>query len=146
MEYVWTQELETGYQSIDEQHKQLVVALNALFFACQHGRHCDELKAVLDFLVAYTVKHFADEEEFQRQHSYPGYERHKMLHDQFKVVASELAERLLQEGPSIALIAEVRSTMGDWLVNHIKGEDLKIAVHARPPGRQQSECVIIGVS
>ena len=29
MEYVWTQELETGYQSIDEQHKQLVVALNA---------------------------------------------------------------------------------------------------------------------
>jgi hemerythrin len=54
-----------------------------------------------------------------------------MLHDQFKVVASELAERLVQEGPSIALIAEVRSAAGDWLVNHIKGEDLKIAAHAR---------------
>ena len=130
-QYVWTQELETGYQNIDAQHKQLVVALNALLFACQHGQHRAELKTVLDFLVAYTVKHFTDEEEFQRQHHYPEYERHKMLHDQFKVVASELAERLVQEGPSVALIAEVRSAMGDWLVGHIKGEDLKIAVHAR---------------
>ena len=131
MQYVWTQELETGYQNIDEQHKQLVVALNDLLLACQHGKHRDELKTILDFLVAYTVKHFADEEEFQRQHNYPEYERHKMLHDQFKVVASELAERLLQEGPSVALIAEVRSAMGDWLVGHIQGEDLKIAAHAR---------------
>ena len=131
MEYIWTKELETGSQSIDEQHKQLVVALNALLFACQHGSHRAELKTVLDFLVTYTVKHFADEEEFQCQHNYPDYKRHKMLHDQFKVVASELAERLVQEGASIALIAEVRSTIGDWLVNHIKGEDLKIAVHAR---------------
>ena len=131
MEYVWTQELETGCQSIDEQHKQLVAALNALLFACQHGGHRAELKTVLDFLVAYTAKHFADEEEFQCQHNYPEYERHKLLHDQFKVVASDLAERLVQEGPSIALIAEARSTIGNWLVNHIKGEDLKIAVHAR---------------
>ena len=127
MEYTWTKELETGYQSMDEQHKQLVEALNSLLFACQHGSHRAELKTALEFLVAYTVKHFADEEEFQGQHDYPEYERHKMLHDQFKIVASELAERMVQEGPSIALIAEVYSTIGDWLVKHIKGEDLKMA-------------------
>ena len=131
MQYAWSSELETGYQSIDEQHKQLVTALNDLLFACQHGGHRDELKSTVDFLVAYTIKHFADEEEFQLKHNYPDYERHKLLHDKFKVVASELAERLLQDGATIGLIAEVRSTVGDWLVSHIKGEDIKIALHAR---------------
>jgi hemerythrin len=131
MQYEWSGDLETGYPGIDEQHKQLVMALNDLLSACGHGGHRAELKKTLDFLVAYTIKHFTDEEAFQLQHNYPDYERHKLLHDNFKVVASELAERLMQEGATIALIAEVHSTIGDWLVNHIKGEDLRIALHAR---------------
>ena len=131
MQYEWSSDLETGYQSIDEQHKQLVTALNDLLWACEHGGHRAELKTTVDFLVTYTIKHFADEEEFQRKHNYPGYERHKLLHDKFKVVASELAERLLRDGATIGLIAEVRSAVGDWLVSHIKGEDIKIALHAR---------------
>ena len=131
MQYEWVNDLETGYQGIDEQHRQLVSALNDLLFACQHGGHRAELKKILDFLIAYTIKHFADEEEFQLKHNYPGYERHKLLHEEFKVVASELAERLIQEGATIALIAKVHSVIGEWLVSHIKGEDLKITAHAR---------------
>jgi hemerythrin len=131
MQYAWSSELETGYRSIDEQHKQLVLSLNELLAACQHGKHRYELDKTLDFLLVYTTTHFADEEEFQLKHKYPEYERHKRLHDDFKVVASELVQRLMREGATISLIAEVHSTIGDWLVNHIKGEDLKIARHAR---------------
>ena len=109
----------------------MIKALNELLPACKHGGHRTELKTTVDFLVAYTVKHFADEEEFQRKHNYPEYERHKQLHDDFKLVASKLAEQLLQEGPTIALIAKVNSVVGDWLVSHIKGEDSKIALHVR---------------
>jgi len=131
MQYAWSSELETGCQSIDEQHRQLVTALNDLLFACQHGGHREELKNTLDFLLVYTVQHFIDEEAFQLKHKYPDYERHKQIHADFKLVASELAERLLQDGATIGLIAEVRSMIGDWLVNHIKGEDLKIGLHVR---------------
>ena len=129
VQYEWSSELETGCQSIDEQHKQLVTALNDLLWACEHGGRRAELQSTVDFLVAYTIKHFADEEAFQLKHNYPDYNRHKQLHEDFKLVASELAERLLQDGATIGLIAEVRSTLGDWLVNHIKGEDRKIGLH-----------------
>jgi hemerythrin len=131
MQYEWSSALETGFPEIDEEHKQLVSALNDLLIACGHGGHRSEIKKTLDFLVAYTVKHFADEEAFQLRHKYPDYERHKQLHEDFKVVAVELAGRLLEEGATIALIAEVQTTVGDWLVSHIKGEDLKIGLHAR---------------
>jgi hemerythrin len=131
MEFAWSSELEIGYESIDAQHKQLFTALNDLLLACQHGGHRAELKRLLDFLVAYTVKHFADEEEFQLMHKYPDHERHKQLHENFKLMVSALAERLLQDGATIGLRAEVRSMVGDWLVNHIKGEDRKYALYAR---------------
>ena len=131
MQYEWSSALETGYPEIDEEHKQLVSALNNLLIACRHGGHRSELKNTLDFLVSYTVKHFANEETFQLRYKYPDYERHRQLHEDFKVVAVDLAERLLKEGATIALIAEVHSTVGDWLVNHITGEDLKIGLHAR---------------
>ena len=131
MPFEWTSDLETGYPSIDEQHKQLFASLNDLLSACRHGGHRAELKKTLDFLVAYTLQHFADEEEFQRTHNYPDYERHKLLHDNFKLVAADLAERLIREGPTVALVAEAHSTVGDWLVSHIKGEDLMFALHAR---------------
>jgi len=129
--YEWSSELETGFPAIDDEHKQLVSALNDLLIACDSGGHKTELKKTVNFLVAYTVKHFADEEAFQLQCKYPDYERHKQLHENFKLVATDLAGRLLEEGPTIALIAEVKSTVGDWLIKHIKGEDLKIGIHAR---------------
>ena len=131
MQYEWSSALETGYPEIDEEHKQLVSTLNDLLIACGCGGHRSELKKTLDFLVSYTVKHFADEESFQLRYKYPDYERHKQLHENFKAVATDLARRLLEEGATISLLAEVQSSLGDWLVNHIKGEDLNIGLHAR---------------
>ena len=130
-QYEWDSALETGYPDIDEQHKQLVATLNDLLFACKHGTHRAELKKTVDFLVNYTIKHFADEEMFQIEHNYPEYEQHKRLHDNFKLVASELTDRLVREGASISLLAEMHSVIGGWLVSHIQGEDMKIAIHAR---------------
>ena len=129
-QYEWSSDLETGYLNIDEQHKQLVASLNDLLFACKHGTHRAELQKTVNFLVEYTVKHFIDEEAFQLAHNYPEYERHKQLHEDFKVMASGLAERLVREGGSIAMLSEVHAVIGGWLVSHIQGEDKKVALHA----------------
>jgi len=131
MQYEWSSALETGYLGIDEQHKQLVASLNDLLLACKHGTHRAELQKTMNFLVNYTVKHFTDEEAFQLEHNYPEYERHKQLHEDFKVTASELAERLVREGGSIAMLSELHTVIGGWLVSHIQGEDMKVALHAR---------------
>jgi len=131
MHFEWTGELETGCPNIDGQHKQLIASLEEFQSACKRGVQDFELKKILDFLVNYTIKHFADEEAFQVRHNYPDYERHKLLHDNFKIVASELAERLMREGASADMVVEIHFTIGKWLVCHIKDEDRKIALHAR---------------
>ena len=83
----------------------------------------------IDFLASYKVQHFHDEEELQKQSNYPDYLRHRQIHEDFKVVAANLAERLSTEGPTVALVAEVYSSLGDWLLNHIKGDDFKMAAY-----------------
>ena len=129
MTYTWDSSLETGNQTIDEQHKQLVVAVNDLLKACRRGCGKRELEKTIDFLISYTVQHFHDEEELQKQSNYPDYLRHRKIHEDFKVVAANFAERLRIEGATVALVAEVYSSLGDWLLNHIKGDDFKMAAY-----------------
>ena len=127
MTYQWDSLLETGNENIDSQHKQLIVALNDLVEACSLGIGKAELKRTIEFLLAYTVKHFKDEEALQIQYGYDDYLRHKQTHREFTAVAVALAARLQEEGPTVCLIAEVHSSMGDWLINHIKGDDFRLA-------------------
>jgi hemerythrin len=131
MAYTWTEELATGVEAIDTQHKQLINALNDLIDACFSGQGHAQLDPTIQFLVDYTSKHFGDEEKLQQQCGYPGYLHHKKLHEAFKATVGELAERLKMGKVTAALVREVNSSIGFWLINHIKGEDKKIAAHIR---------------
>ncbi|MDR1239688.1 MAG: hemerythrin family protein [Treponema sp.] len=128
-EYVWDESVRTGHDMIDEQHKQLFAAINHLLKACQENKGKDELTQSLNFLNDYTIRHFFDEEQVQRKCNYPDYPRHKKLHDDFKATVRDLKVQLIMKGPSEALINEVRSKIGDWLVTHIKGNDIKLAAY-----------------
>ena len=41
----------------------------------------------------------------------------------------ELGQQLEEEGPTVALVGKVNSSVGDWLVNHIQREDVRVAAH-----------------
>jgi hemerythrin len=125
--YQWDSSLETGYDKIDKQHKQLVAAVNNLMEAGAGGKGDAAVLETLDFLTGYAIKHFADEEQLQFDYDYPDYLNHKRLHDEFKVVVGELTKRVSKEGPTAELIDIVSSTVGSWLLNHIKGDDFRMA-------------------
>lgn len=131
MAYVWSKDLETGDARIDVQHKQLIEAINELLAACATGHGRDELDKTTQFLLDYTVKHFSDEEKLQVMSQYPDYANHKKYHEAFKVVVKDLVDQLKAEGPTIALVGKVNSSIAGWLLNHIKKEDVKVAAHIR---------------
>ncbi|MGB2579425.1 hemerythrin-like metal-binding protein [Elusimicrobium simillimum] len=83
----------------------------------------------LEFLVAYTVKHFEDEERLQKENDYADYLVHKSYHDEFKRVVGGFVTRLNKEGYDNELMAEVITALASWLKNHIKGEDFKMAAY-----------------
>ena len=127
----WEPSLETGHAIIDKQHKQLIRAVNSLFDAQRSGKGRKEIEQTMAFLVDYTIEHFADEEEFQVKYGYPDYLQHKKSHEEFKETVRELASKLHQSGPTVALISNACLAIGRWVVNHIKTEDLQMAAYIR---------------
>jgi hemerythrin len=134
MAYQWDSSLETGHEKIDNQHKQLIAALNNLIAASAGGEGDVEIFKTLDFLTGYTIKHFSDEEKIQVEYDYPDYLIHKRYHDEFKVTVGEMTKQIQKEGPTEALIGEVTTAIGAWLLNHIKGDDFRMAAYVKSKG------------
>lgn len=131
MAYTMTPDLMTGNRIIDEEHKLLFEAINGLLDACNHGKGRAKIEETTKFLYDYTSKHFADEEKLQLKYQYPDYPNHKRYHESFKRIVAELMEQLRKEGPTIVLVGKVNTHVGDWLVHHIKREDVRLAAHIR---------------
>ncbi|MDR0819177.1 MAG: bacteriohemerythrin [Oscillospiraceae bacterium] len=129
--YEWDDSLATNNELIDSQHKTLLKALKDLVEACGQGKGRSELDGAITFLADYTGKHFGDEEVLQKKYSFPDYSNHRRLHEGFKRVVAELKRELHEGGASVKLVGKVNSEVGNWLINHIKREDVKVADHIR---------------
>ncbi len=127
--FAWSRSLETGNAQIDEEHRQLIQAVNRLLEACASGKGGEELSGTIDFLTQYTMTHFRHEEALQLQYGYPDYASHKRYHETFIKVVENLASRLKEEGATAQLLMEINKQMAGWLLNHIKTEDTRVARH-----------------
>jgi len=127
MAYLWNKSLETGYNEIDEQHKQLFNSLNSFVDACENNKGAQHIIKTLEFLSNYTVMHFTTEEVLMKRTDYPEYIYHKQCHDTFKETVSDFDLRLKKDGPCEDLIVTVSTTIGEWLITHIMVDDIKMA-------------------
>jgi methyl-accepting chemotaxis protein len=128
--YAWDDSIKTGYDSIDRQHKQLFDTINELLRDSEQARF-DDIKDKLNFLNDYTIKHFFEEEKLQKEFEYPDYQNHKEIHEHFKQVIRDLSVQWIQKGGSAEFSKEMCNKIGDWLISHIKGQDVKLAAHIR---------------
>ena len=132
---VWDKKFEVGNSTVDMQHKSLCEMINNLILQCEHGKAAETLQETLNFLVDYTVYHFANEESLQIDSGYPGYEEHKKTHEIFKTTVDELVQRFYDNGSTEELIADIRETVVEWLINHMQNEDTKIGIYIRGKNR-----------
>ena len=128
---IWTDELATGNEKIDEQHKKILNITNVFIDTCLKGEGKKVLGEMLDFLIDYTVEHFAYEEKLMTEYNYPEYKKHKKLHDNFKITVIELKKQFDESGASDELNKNLSITVIKWLIGHIKFEDFKIARYIR---------------
>ncbi len=125
--YVFTPDLEIGYKIIDDQHAQLIDALNNLLDARLRRAGTDELLATVDFLASYTERHFSDEERIQLSQQYPQYKKHKRYHERFKAKIAELAAEIRARPNDERTFEKLVKAVDDWLFAHIKREDKAFA-------------------
>lgn len=124
MRYEFTKELETGNRIIDNEHRELLNAVNALLDACGEGKGRARMGETVKFLNDYVDRHFAHEEQLQKQSGYPGYEAHHAFHEKYKQILREITAGMSGEA-SIADLAKLNGHVS-LLVSHIRTEDKKL--------------------
>lgn len=124
----FSENLVTGNELIDSQHKELIDRINKLLDSCEMDNGKITAVKTLDFLADYTNFHFSAEEDLQKEIGYPDYDKHKAQHEDFKKTIAELDEMLQEEeGPSAAFVSKVEENVIKWFYTHISGFDRSVA-------------------
>ncbi|MCB4204232.1 bacteriohemerythrin [Deferribacterales bacterium Es71-Z0220] len=119
----WDSSFETGITEFDNQHKKLAALINRIYNAIRDSRAQNEVEAILNELVDYTVYHFDSEEKAFKQFSYPEYAEHRKIHEALKSQVGKFINDLKSGRSSIGY--NLMEFLKSWLLNHIKVEDKK---------------------
>ncbi len=128
----WSDNLSVNIKEIDDQHKKLVGMLNELHDSMKEGKGAAMTGSVLTGLIKYVSTHFATEEKYMKQYSYPEFLNHKAEHDALTKQALDLHKQF-QEGKPV-LTSELLRFLRDWLSNHILGTDKKYGPYLNSKG------------
>lgn len=122
--FEWDTSLDVNVQAMNEQHKTLIDLMNDLHTKNESGRDKQELIEAAEALIAYTQKHFEDEEQYMESIGYSGLESHKKLHE---TLLTELVSRVeaFSAGQDPKLGDEFTTFLKTWLATHIRGIDTK---------------------
>ena len=124
----FTDDLVTGNEMIDTQHKELICKINDLLKSCEERSNQSGAARMLNFLADYTEYHFNEEEALQESINYPGIKEHKEKHEELRRTVQELHEMLTEEeGPTDAFVEKVSEKVRDWLYYHIQTFDRSVA-------------------
>jgi hemerythrin len=128
---VWTDDLLTGYKTIDDQHKELFKKVNALLEAMGQGKGKEQVAEVLGFLSDYVVSHFGTEEQLMQSRKYPGFLSHRLEHTAYTDKLKRLRERFEKEGPSSLMAIESQQLLTGWWASHIGRTDKALGAFLR---------------
>ena len=125
-----TQDLATGIHEIDEQHRDLFANVSALRDSMRLGNAGGALRT-MTFLERYTIDHFATEERWMEQASYPELAAHRAAHQGLVAEFLQRKAAFAQKGPTAALVLELSDWLGAWLKEHVAGPDRVMARYLR---------------
>ena len=128
--YEMKKEYFTGIQLIDEEHVQLFDYANQIYNLLKDefiADKYDNIRDLLEKLMNYAKKHFADEEAYMESIQYKKIFTQKMQHQAF---VDELEKYDLEEIDQMEdqeeVIGKMLSFVTDWLVEHILHLDTQI--------------------
>jgi len=136
----WSPSFSVGVAEMDNQHKQLVVLLNDLYAAMQAQKSSEVIGKVLNKLISYTEKHFSDEEDFMKKHSYPDIKSQMKEHTAF----TDKVKKFKQEYDAgrTSMSVSITSFLKDWLLNHISISDKKYGDYVNNRSSVSPESII----
>jgi hemerythrin len=117
---------------LDAQHELLVRLLNTLTGAVMEGRDQETLRTMLETFIVGTSRHFTTEERLMIGVKYPAYARHKAEHD--ALLERVVSVQQQHASGQVSLDASLIAFLNEWLTQHIREADLRLASYLRRKG------------
>jgi hemerythrin-like metal-binding protein len=125
----WSPALMVGYQTIDEQHQELVALVNELHDVLSAGNDRARIGDVFQRLLRYIDYHFAFEAELMLREAYPESASHLKEHAGLAARAEALWSTYGAGDEVVGF--ELLEFLVDWLKDHIVVRDAALATHLR---------------
>ena len=124
----WDQSLDIGVSAMNDDHKQILDAMNRIYDASEAGRTGEEVNRLVSRLGEICVAHFKDEESYMASIGFPGLPNHKFVHVALLERYAEHAAQIKAAGGRADNV--FFHFLQHWLTAHIKGIDVKYGEHA----------------
>lgn len=135
---LWKDKYQLGVVVIDQQHKELFERVGAFMKTLRSAAvwedKVQQVNETLEFMKGYVVEHFRDEELYQQQIGYPGYEAHKQIHTDMVNYVVEVSKSYEESGYNEQMMQQFGGKLLAWLINHVAAEDQRIATYAIEKG------------
>jgi hemerythrin-like metal-binding protein len=119
----WNESFVLGIEEIDKQHQSIIENFEKFSIAIQEGCASELLLDMATFLAGYATEHFATEERYMKQYNYPRIAEQLQEHAEFTQDAEELLKRIVHEGASREIAADLAGKMVRWVIQHIRNHD-----------------------
>jgi hemerythrin len=126
--------METGVESVDREHRELIEKINDLHRACLAGVARTELLKLLNFLGNYAKSHFSNEEGLMVHHHCPAAGANKEAHARFLQDFQAVLESVKKDGATTTAVLKLREMLGNWLKHHICRTDHQLKKCVRANG------------
>jgi NNP family nitrate/nitrite transporter-like MFS transporter len=121
----WSNEFSVGVDTIDREHRRLLVLINKIDEVIQDGGAYEQFAPVVTDLIDYSDRHFAHEENLLEENHCPDLERHKKSHDRLREELLHWQEKVA--GATAEDMNEHMLFLRIWFPGHILNVDKKDA-------------------
>ena len=128
----WSETYSVGVVSIDSQHHLLVSMIRQLQEGMLDSRTGEVVSPLFSAMRQYTRFHFEYEEQLLKEHAYPEFESHHVLHAGLIDKLKELEEKY--QAGKLAAGAPLMQFLRTWLLDHIGAHDKAYAAFLRGKG------------
>jgi hemerythrin len=127
----WDETLSVGNPIIDNEHREIVTALNRFYLDWVHSAHDLDMETELKKLKAIIDTHFANEEELMARHHCPSLAGHTREHRQMQTELQAIAANFATLS-STKLEARLLRFIRRLVMSHVLSWDMDARDYLRP--------------
>ncbi len=120
---VWTEELSTGIEWQDIQHKEFLELTNSVFDLFYENRGKIDFDKTINELERYAKHHFSHEDRYMELFEFPGLDGHLKQHKEFWLFIEDIK---LASNRNVLEAGRICNKLNTWILEHIKVVDKKL--------------------